>query len=55
MLNSWNIDKHVIERALIDNQLDQLIHDTFNKNGKTGYYKVFCDKYMKIDKTCLKL
>jgi hypothetical protein len=27
MLNSWNIDKTIIENALIDNQLDKLIHE----------------------------
>ena len=51
MLNIWNIDKNIIEKAFIDNQLDQLIHDTYNKHGKTGYYLMFCDKNIKIGKT----
>ena len=55
MLNSWNIDKSIIEKAFLDNQLDQLIHDTYNKHGKTGYYQLFCNKNMKIDQTHLKV
>ena len=51
MLNNWNIDKNIIEKAFIDNQLDQLIHDTYNKHGKTGYYCMFCDENIKIGKT----
>ena len=51
MLNIWNIDKNIIEKAFIDNQLDQLIHDTYNKYGKTGYYLMFCDENIKIGKT----
>ena len=51
MLNLWNIDKNIIEKAFIDNQLDQLIHDTYNKHGKTGYYLMFCDENIKIGKT----
>jgi hypothetical protein len=43
-LNSWNIDKSIIGKAFIDNQLDQLIHDTYNKPGKTGYYQLFAIK-----------
>ena len=51
MLNNWNIDKNIIEKTVIDNQLDQLIHDTYNKHGKTGYYLMFCDENIKIGKT----
>ena len=51
MLNSWNIDKGIIEKAFIDNQLDKLIHETYNKHGKTGYYEMFCNKNMKIGNT----
>ena len=51
----WNIDKSIIEKAFLDNQLDQLIHDTYNKHGKTGYYQLFCNKNMKIDQTHLKV
>ena len=51
MLKCWNIDKTIIENAFINNQLDKLIHETYNKHGKTGYYKMFCDKNIKIGKT----
>ena len=54
MLNSWNIDKSIIEKAFIDHQLDQLIHDTYYKHGQTGYYQLFCNKNLKIDQTYLK-
>ena len=51
MLNIWNIDKDIIEKAFINNELDKLIHDTYNKHGKTGYYNMFCDENIKIGKT----
>ena len=51
ILNIWNIDKNIIEKAFINNELDKLIHDTYNKHGKTGYYTMFCDKNIKIGKT----
>ncbi len=53
MLNSWNINKEVIEQAFKNNELDQLIHDTYKKHGETGYYQKFCSKNIKIGKTCL--
>ena len=53
MLNSWNIDKDIIENAFNNNELDKLIHDTYNKHGKTGYYEKFCNNNIKIGKTCL--
>ncbi len=55
MLNSWIIDKSMIEKAFFDNQLEQFIHDTHNKHGKTGYYQLFCNTNMKIDQTYLKV
>ena len=51
MIVCWNIHKDVIENAFLNNQLDELIHDTYSKQGKTGYYKQFCDKKMKIGHT----
>ena len=53
MLNSWNIDKDIIENAFNNNELDKLIHETYNKHGKTGYYQKFCNNNIKIGKTCL--
>ena len=51
MLNIWNIDKDIIENAFNNNELDKLIHETYNKHGKTGYYLMFCDENIKIGKT----
>ena len=51
MLNIWNINKDIIEKAFKNNELDKLIHETYNKHGKTGYYQMFCDKNMKIGNT----
>ena len=36
MLNIWNINKDIIEKAFKNNELDKLIHETYNKHGKTG-------------------
>jgi len=51
MIVCWNIHKDVIENTFLNNQLDELIHDTYSQHGKTGYYKQFCDKKMKIGHT----
>ena len=53
MLNCWNIHKDIIKNAFNNNELDKLIHDTYNKHGKTGYYQKFCNKNIKIGRTCL--
>ena len=53
MLNIWNINKDIIEKAFTNNELDKLIHETYNKHGKTGYYQKFCNNNTKIGKTCL--
>ena len=53
MLNCWNIHKDIIEKAFKNNELDKLIHDTYNKHGKTGYYQKNCNNNIKIGKTCL--
>ena len=50
MLNSRNINKDIIEKAFKNNELDQLIHETYNKLGKTGYYQKICNKNIKIVK-----
>jgi hypothetical protein len=55
MLNIWNIKKDIIEKAFKNNELDKLIHETYNKHGKTGYYQLFCNKNIKIDQTHLKV
>jgi hypothetical protein len=51
MLNSWNINTDIIEKAFINNELDNLIHDTYKKQGKTGFNQMFCDKNTIIRKT----
>ncbi len=53
MLNIWNIKKDIIEKAFKNNELDKLIHETYNKHGKTRYYQKFCNNNIKIGKTCL--
>ena len=50
MLTIWNINKKVIEKAFKHNELDQLIYETYNKHGKTGYYQIFCNKNIKLVK-----
>ena len=42
MIVCWNIHKDVIENAFLNNHLDELVHDTYSKHGKTGCYKQFC-------------
>lgn len=37
------MDKTIIEKALKNNQLNQLIHDSCKIYGTSRYYKVFCD------------
>ncbi len=51
MLNSWNLDKAIIGKAFINNELDKSIHETYNKHEKTGYYQMFCNKNMRIGNT----
>ena len=51
MLNNWNINKDIFEKAFKNNEIDQLIHDTYNKHGKTGYYQKFYNKNIKMGKT----
>ena len=53
MLNILDINKDIIENAFKNNELDKLIHETYNKHGKTKYYEMFCNNNIKIGKTCL--
>ena len=53
MLNIWNINKDIIKNSFKNIELDKLIHETYNKHGKTGYYEKICDKNIKIGKTYL--
>ena len=49
------MDKQIIENAFQENKLDQLIHDSYteySRNGRnSGYYKIFCEKNIKIGET----
>jgi hypothetical protein len=53
MINTYNIDKDIIQNSFIKKELDILIHDTYNKHEKTGYHHIFCDVNIKIGKICL--
>ncbi len=53
MFNILDIDKDIIENAFNNNELDKLIHDTYNKHGRTKYYQMFCDQNINIGRTCL--
>ncbi len=44
MIISFKIHKDVIENSFLNNQLDELIHDTYSKHGKPGFYKQFVRK-----------
>jgi hypothetical protein len=44
------MDKSIIEKALKKNELDKLIHDSYNIYGSSGYYKMFCDKILQLVK-----
>ena len=52
--SAFNIDKSIIEQAFLNNKLDELIHDTYQKNGTTGYYKIFCEKNITVNNIYLK-
>ena len=51
MIKIKGMDKTIIEKAFKQNQLDQLIHDSYKIYGTSGYYKMFCEKNIKIGKT----
>ena len=51
MIKIKGMNKTIIEKAFKNNQLDQLIHDSYKIYGTSGYYKMFCEKNIKIGKT----
>jgi hypothetical protein len=53
MIKLRGMNKNIIEEAFHKNQLDKLIHDSYKTYGNTGFYKLICDKNMKIGKTYL--
>ena len=54
MIKIKGMDKRIIEKAFKTNQLDKLIHDSYKIYGTSGYYKMFCDKNIKIGTTFIK-
>ena len=51
MLKIKGMDKSIVEKAFKKNQLDKLIHDSYKVYGTSGYYRMFCEKDIKIGKT----
>ncbi len=51
MVKTKGVNKTIIEKTFKKNQLDQLIHDSYKIYGTYGYYKMFCEKNIKISKT----
>jgi hypothetical protein len=54
MIRIKEMDKSTVEKAFKNDQLDQLIRDSYKTNGTSGYCKMFCDKNIKINKTYIK-
>ena len=54
MIKIKGMDKAIIEKAYKKNELDKLIHDSYEIYGTSGYYKMFCDKNIIIGKTYYK-
>jgi hypothetical protein len=54
MIKIKGMDKDIIENAFKKNRLDKLIHDSYKIYGTSGYYKIFCEKQIKIGKTYIK-
>ena len=44
MIKIKGMDKAIIEKAYKKNELDKLIHDSYEIYGTSGYYKMFCDQ-----------
>ena len=44
MIKIKGMNKNIVEKAFLNNQLDKLIHDSYKVYGTSGYYKKFCDK-----------
>ena len=51
MLKIKGMDKSIVEKAFKTNQLDKLIHDSYKVYGTSGYYRMFCEKNIKIGNT----
>ena len=54
MIKIKGMDKSIIEKAYKKNEVDKLIHESYKIYGTSGYYKMFCDKNIKIGKTYIK-
>ncbi len=54
MIKIKGLDKSTVEKAYKTNQLDMLIHDSYNIHGTSGYYNMFCDKNIEIGKTYIR-
>ena len=54
MIKIKGMDKDIIENLFKKNRLDKLIHDSYKIYGTSGYYKIFCEKQIKIGKTYIK-
>ena len=47
MIKIKGMNKNIVEKAFLNNQLDKLIHDSYKVYGSSKYYKKFCDKKLK--------
>ena len=54
MIKIKGMDKSILEKAFKKNELDKLIHDSYEIYGTSGYYQMFCDKNITIGKTYIK-
>ena len=51
MLKIKGMYKSIVEKAFKNNQLDKLIHDSYKVYGTSGYYRMFCERNIKIGNT----
>ena len=54
MFKCRNMKKSIVEKAYKNNQLDKLIHDSYNSYGgiaMSGYYRKFCEENIVIGDT----
>ena len=54
MFKCRNMKKSIVEKAYKNNQLDKLIHDSYNSYGgiaMSGYYRKFCEENIVIGET----
>ncbi len=54
MIKIKGMDKATIEKAFKKNELDKLIHNSYEIYGTSGYYQMFCDKKITVGKTYIK-